>query len=67
MPYEYLSIQSADILAKAYATQEKAYLDNKNVQERLVAMEYLEEKFGYLLEKNEEKPPKKPLQKQPKI
>ncbi len=30
-------------------------------------MEYLEEKFGYLLEKNEEKPPKKPLQKQPKI
>lgn len=31
MPYEYLSIQSADILAKAYATQEKAYLDNKNV------------------------------------
>jgi hypothetical protein len=30
-------------------------------------MEYLEEKFGYLLEKNEEKPPKKPQQKQPKI
>jgi hypothetical protein len=28
MPYEYLSILSADILAKAYATQEKAYLDN---------------------------------------
>ena len=28
MPYEYLSIPSADILAKAYATQEKAYLDN---------------------------------------
>jgi hypothetical protein len=30
-------------------------------------MEYLEEKFGYLLEKNEEKPPKKLQQKQSKI
>ena len=30
-------------------------------------MEYLEQKFGYLLEKNEEKTPKKPQQKQPKI
>ena len=67
MPYEYLSIPSADILAKAYATQEKAYLENQNVQERLIAMEYLEQKFGYLLEKNEEKPSKKLLQKQPKI
>lgn len=67
MPYEYLSIPSADILAKSYATQEKAYLENQNVQERLIAMEFLEQKFGYLLEKNEEKPPKKPQQKQPKI
>ena len=28
MPYEYLSIPSTDILAKAYLTQEKAYLEN---------------------------------------
>lgn len=63
MPYEYLFVPSADILAKAYTTQEKAYLDNSNVKERLIAMEYLEEKFGYLLDKNEEKVPKKPQQK----
>ncbi len=59
MPYEYLFLTSPDILAKAYTAQEKAYLENSNVKERLIAMEYLEEKFGYLLEKNEERVPKK--------
>lgn len=63
MPYEYLFLPNADILAKAYTTQEKAYLENSNVKERLIAMEYLEEKFGYLLDKNEDKAPKKAQQK----
>lgn len=59
MPYEYLFLITPDILAKAYTAQEKAYLENSNVKERLIAMEYLEEKFGYLLEKNTETVPKK--------